>query len=142
MYAQIHSINEENQSSPGKTMRVWSDASRLKFSVETRAGEKHLIIEASCWDEFGSGERGGQPISINRTFYLQLEVEDIERLIYFILKPKILADLDIQKLQKADRSKKLQVDIVRLRSELRLAKQEAAKLRKLMKDICRIAEAA
>ena len=129
MYGQIHAVSDVNDST-GKTMRVWSDADRINFSIVPQ--KKLLEISASCYHETSSGERGGEYIAINRTFLLQLEKEEVEKLVFTALNKKLLKKLQITNLQNIDLVGKLELDIEGLKTALAASQREVKRLNKII----------
>lgn len=130
MYGQIFAVSEVNEESSGKTMRVWSDADSLSFSIDPE--KKILVIKASCSHEMGTGERGGEVSAINRKLLLELEKDEVEKLVASALNNKLLKKLEIGNLQSIDLVGKLQLDIDRYKAELDSARREIKRLHKVI----------
>ena len=129
MYSEIHATNAEKESS-GKTTRVWSDVEGLNFTINSTS--KTLEINASYGEELSSGARGGEYLSMNRTFYLRLEKEEVEKLVTTALNNRLLKKLDINNLDRIDLVGKLELDIERYKVEMDKAQKEIKRLHKLI----------
>jgi len=126
VYSQIFARSDMNDTGSGKTMRVWSDVNQLKFSVDSA---KHLfIIKARCYESVGTGEFGGFINEISRSFLLELEKAEVEKLVHVAVKEKLLKQLGIINLHLIDRSSSLEVKIEKLKFELKSARDEIKKL--------------
>ena len=129
MYSEIHATNAEKESS-GKTTRVWSDVEGLNFTINSTS--KTLEISASCRVELSNGARGGEYHSMNRTFFLELKKEEVEKLVTTALNNKLLKKLDINNLDRIDLVGKLELDIERYKVEMDKAQKEIKRLHKLI----------
>ena len=130
MYSQIHAENAEKESS-GKTTKVdFDDVEDLNFTINSTS--KTLEIKASCGEELSNGARGGEYHSMNRTFFLELKKEEVEKLVTTALNNKLLKKLDINNLDRIDLVGKLELDIERYKVEMDKAQKEIKRLHKLI----------
>lgn len=129
MYGQIYAVNEIHESS-GKTARVWSDADRLDFSIDTH--KQILVISAFCSHEISSGGRGGDYKAVSREFRLELDKDEVEKLVATALNKKLLKKLAIDNLESIDVISKLELDLNRQKEKLNLAEREVKRLKRIV----------
>lgn len=126
MYGEIFAKSELNDSGSGKTMRVWSDTDKLDFSVDL--AKNLFIINARCYESIGTGEQGGFIQEIRRTFHLELEKSEVEKMVTSAVTGKLLKQLGITNLQIIDKSSSLELEIDKLTNELKSAHAEIKRL--------------
>lgn len=127
MYAQITS---ESMLYSGKTMRVFERPSGLQLAVANQ-GES-LILSASERDRENSGDRGGVYNPITRSLHLELEKDDILKLLTLIAEGDLCKKIGLHELPRTAREIALESKIEELNRELVSAREEL-RVRKLAK---------
>jgi hypothetical protein len=102
---------------------------KVKFQHRS---SKRVVGTATCWDEKGTGERGGFTTTIERQFHLEFNKKEVEKLVDTALNEKLLKKLNINNLKQIDRAGKLEIDVANLREQLLLAHRELKRLKRLI----------
>ena len=111
MYTQIFARSVSNESA-GKTARVWSDVDKLDFLIDEK--KSMLVIKASCYDDKGYTD----DYDVQREFWLELEKQEVEKLVSTALNHKLLKKLDIANLAQIDKISALENELEQVREEL------------------------
>ena len=131
MYGQIFAKSDINVEGAGKTMRVWSDADKLVFAVNL---EKQLfVIQARCYDQIRSGNFGGLANDVTRELHLELERDEMEKLVKIAMEQKLLQQLGLEDFSNSGKISQLQNENDTMRIELESAQKTIAKLRAIIK---------
>lgn len=124
MYAEIIAKNSVNEESSGKTARVWADARMLSFELDE--DNNALVITSFCYEQRGiSGE-----YNVERTFRLELDRKDVEKLIDSVLNEKILKKMGVSNLSNMGRMARLELSLEKILCEVKKLKVENSFLRR------------
>jgi len=81
MFASINSRDSDKESSPGKTMDVSTTFFTVAAGTAGSGPNRYLEIKANNWESYGSGARGGDVKTVERTLTLRLTEADLRTVI-------------------------------------------------------------
>jgi hypothetical protein len=104
----------------------------MRFEVSEEKGL--LYIKASCTANGNSGDRGGDYNPIFRNLHLELNKEEVEKLVATALNEKLLRKLNIENLASIDIIGHLELEVQRRNLLLQIANEKNSRLRCLIDD--------
>ena len=84
MFAKMHSHDCDRLSS-GKTFQVDTNNISITFNDWGKGFSKYLEIRATDWESYGTGGRGGDVKTVERTLYLRLNELDVHEILKYAI---------------------------------------------------------